>query len=169
MVKLKNPYIPGFLAYREVPAYISLLDDVKRDYPHLIPQVIMIDGNGILHYRGLGSASHLGYECKIPTIGVAKKLLTFDGLNEDYIRNYLDRNDCCLYLDGRSGNTYGTALRLYDDSETIYVSPGNDIDIYTSTELVKECSAHGHSLPEPIYQADRLSREFLKREYPHLY
>jgi len=38
-------------------------------------QVTLVDGNGILHCNGFGSASHVGVCCDIPTIGVAKSLL----------------------------------------------------------------------------------------------
>lgn len=42
----------------------------------------MIDGNGILHPRGCGSACHLGVLSGYPTIGVAKTLMSVQGLNE---------------------------------------------------------------------------------------
>lgn len=42
----------------------------------------MIDGNGVLHPRGCGSASHLGVLSGYPTIGVAKTLMSVQGLDE---------------------------------------------------------------------------------------
>lgn len=41
-----------------------------------------MDGNGILHPRGLGLASHLGVLTDIPCIGVAKQLFQVDGLQK---------------------------------------------------------------------------------------
>ena len=38
-------------------------------------KVILVDGNGVLHVRKCGSASHLGVVYDIPTIGVAKNLV----------------------------------------------------------------------------------------------
>jgi len=73
MVKLNVAYVPGFLGFREVEAYVSLIKEVQEKYPNLVPQVLMVDGNGLLHYRKAGSASHLGCRINIPTIGVAKK------------------------------------------------------------------------------------------------
>lgn len=40
--------------------------------PDLTPQILMVDGMGVLHPRGLGLASHLGVLTGIPTIGVGK-------------------------------------------------------------------------------------------------
>lgn len=51
-ITLDQPYIPGFLAFREVRFLIELIDRLKSTQPHLLPQVILVDGNGILHPRG---------------------------------------------------------------------------------------------------------------------
>ena len=45
-----------------------------------------MDGNGVLHYRGFGSACQLGLLTDIPTIGVAKKLLAVDRMEEKAVR-----------------------------------------------------------------------------------
>jgi len=52
MVELKLPYIPSFLAFRECSALLKLIEDVKRERPEITPQLLMVDGNGILHERG---------------------------------------------------------------------------------------------------------------------
>ena len=54
------PYIPGFLAFKEVPVYTILFSRLKESKPELWPDVLMVDGNGILHTRGFGCASHIG-------------------------------------------------------------------------------------------------------------
>ena len=68
--KVDFPYVPGFLAYREAPVIIDAFSKLKNK-----PDLMMIDGNGILHPRRFGIASHLGVTLNIATIGVAKKLL----------------------------------------------------------------------------------------------
>jgi len=73
-VVLTSPYIPGYLAFREAPFLVSLLDELRRTAPHLLPEVILIDGNGILHPNRFGLACHLGVQTGIPTIGVGKSL-----------------------------------------------------------------------------------------------
>lgn len=52
MVELTEPYIPGFLAFREVDFLLELLESVTRQCPRLAPQAILVDGNGVLHPRG---------------------------------------------------------------------------------------------------------------------
>ena len=59
MVTLTEPYIPGFLAFREVGFLLRMLEKLRADKPELVPQLILIDGNGILHPRGVSlGASH---------------------------------------------------------------------------------------------------------------
>lgn len=72
MVKLTQPYIPGFLAFREVPHLLVLLQKLRKNRPDLVPGVIFMDGNGVLHPRGCGVACHFGVVADIPTLGVAK-------------------------------------------------------------------------------------------------
>lgn len=54
------PYIPGFLAFKEIPSLTILFNRLKSKSPEFWPQVLLVDGNGILHNRGFGAASHIG-------------------------------------------------------------------------------------------------------------
>ena len=58
MVRLTEPYIPGFLAFREVPFIVELVEELQREQPELMPHVVMVDGNGILHPRGRAGLVH---------------------------------------------------------------------------------------------------------------
>ncbi|HEY8954873.1 endonuclease V, partial [Chitinophaga sp.] len=49
------PYVPGFLAFREVPALL----DAWAQLP-LKPDILVVDGHGIAHPRRMGIASHFG-------------------------------------------------------------------------------------------------------------
>ena len=66
-VELTAPYVPGFLAFREVGFLIELLDELRSTTPALMPDAILVDGNGILHPNRFGLACHLGVLCNIPT------------------------------------------------------------------------------------------------------
>ncbi|KAF5395357.1 hypothetical protein PHET_12332 [Paragonimus heterotremus] len=84
-VRIDVPYIPTFLGYREVGPYVQLVHEFGTSYPHCMPDVLMVDGNGTLHPRGCGSACQVGYQLQMPTIGVAKnwlELRTYDDLPE---------------------------------------------------------------------------------------
>jgi deoxyinosine 3'endonuclease (endonuclease V) len=65
-------YVPGFLAFREAGHLIKLFERLLNTRPDLAPQVILVDGNGILHQNACGLASHLGVLINTPTIGVGK-------------------------------------------------------------------------------------------------
>ncbi len=65
------PYIPGYLTFREGPAVLAAIGELKT-----LPGVMLYDGVGIAHPRGLGIASHIGLLTGIPSIGCAKSLLT---------------------------------------------------------------------------------------------
>ncbi|XP_056266130.1 endonuclease V-like isoform X2 [Pseudoliparis swirei] len=56
MVTLTAPYMAGFLAFRETPFLLEALRRLERNRPELRPQVVFVDGNGLLHYRDFISA-----------------------------------------------------------------------------------------------------------------
>lgn len=61
------PYIPGLLAYRELPALLDALERLT-----VTPEVLVCDGYGLAHPRRFGLACHLGVLTGLPTYGVAK-------------------------------------------------------------------------------------------------
>jgi len=81
-VLLKEDYVPGFLAFRELGPTLQLFKRLKLNKPNLWPSVIMVDGNGILHKRYCGYASHLGVLLKTPCFGCAKTFFDVDGLHK---------------------------------------------------------------------------------------
>ena len=60
ILKLQQPYISGYLAFREIEPSIELINNVKNKYTKYIPDLIIVNGNGFWHYRRMGFASHLG-------------------------------------------------------------------------------------------------------------
>ncbi|XP_042303982.1 endonuclease V isoform X3 [Sceloporus undulatus] len=83
MVDVSAPYVAGFLAFREAPFLVEAVQRLEEQAPILRPQVLLVDGNGILHHRGFGIACHLGLLTGLPCIGVAKNLLQVDGLSNN--------------------------------------------------------------------------------------
>lgn len=83
MVKLTKPYIPGFLAFREAEFLIEKIEKLRNSEPRLFPQVVLVDGNGLLHPREMGLACQMGVILDMPFIGVAKNLLCVPGVQRD--------------------------------------------------------------------------------------
>lgn len=79
---LRVPYVPSFLAFREIDPLCRLVQKQLRERPAFRPAVILVDGNGILHPRGAGIACFLGVRTGIPTIGVGKTLFCEAGLTK---------------------------------------------------------------------------------------
>ena len=143
------PYITTFLAFRELPVLLELLEQV-RVAERLAP-VVLVDGSGMLHQRHAGIATHLGVLAELPTIGVTKKLLcgTVD------IERMEPLESRPVVYDDR---LVGVALRSTAGSHRpIFISPGHGVDVAFAEQAVRQLLA-GRRLPEPLYWADRLSR-----------
>ena len=135
--------------------------------PHLVPQVILVDGNGILHTRGFGIASHLGVLVDIPTIGCAKTVFALkdEGITDDYVKDMyykkLKKFGDYFPLRGFSDITWGYALRsteYYDNP--IIISIGHKVSNQTALKVAKMCCYYKE--PEPIRLADLITRRLIK-------
>lgn len=142
------PYIPGYLAFRELPVLLDLLEHVKSQQP--LAELILVDGNGILHPRRAGIATHLGVATETPTIGIGKSLLCGQ-VNSTGMTAGDSRP---VTYDGR---IVGMVLKAKETSRPIYVSPGHKIDVADGVRIAR-LLFQGHRLPEPVFQADGLSR-----------
>lgn len=162
-VVIDKPYVAGFLAFREVGPMVGLVEKVRRERPEVEPQVLMVDGNGILHPRGFGLASHVGVLLDIPCIGVAKNLHLVGGLVRD-IRRYereLISVGQTIPLKDALEQVIGCALKPTAESKNpIYISVGHKISLESAVSLVIQCSEY--RVPEPIRQADQLSRKMVQ-------
>jgi deoxyinosine 3'endonuclease (endonuclease V) len=149
-------YMSGFLGFREVPEYLKLLTKLKETKPEFYPHVLQVDGGGILHHRGFGSASHLGFVTGLASIGVAKTLLHIDGLNQKECK-VQSKIECkqigdYIHLIGKSGKLYGVALKSSSADNPIYVSIGHNISLKSAIKLTLQTCQY--RLPEPIRNSD---------------
>ncbi|KAF8035083.1 hypothetical protein BT93_C1189 [Corymbia citriodora subsp. variegata] len=166
VVRLEVAYVPGFLAFREAPVLLGLLEKVKSSAKDICPQLIMVDGNGLLHPRGFGLACHLGVLADLPTIGIGKNLHHVDGLTLSGVKQLLEAKDSfskdLLTLTGSSGRIWGVAMRsTWNTSKPIFVSIGHRISLQTAVKVVgMTCK---YRVPEPVRQADIRSRDFLRK------
>jgi deoxyribonuclease V len=96
------------------------------------PDLYIFDGNGYLHPRHMGIATHASMYLKKPTIGVAKSYYKIG--NVDFI---MPENYDGAYTDIIINNEiYGRAIRTHKNVKPIFVSVGNYIDLETATEIV---------------------------------
>ncbi|EGG24800.1 endonuclease V [Cavenderia fasciculata] len=168
-VKLDLPYIPGFLAFRECPSLTRLIDRVKTQHPRFYPQVLLVDGNGFLHPRAFGLACHLGVLCDLPTIGIGKTFFHVDGLDTKAVKTAFSQQ--CKQagdhydLTGDSGTVWGSAVLSHINSKNpIFVSVGHRLSLASSLQVVQACTT-SNRIPEPVRQADLLSRDFIRKNY----
>jgi deoxyribonuclease V len=129
------PYVPGLLAYRELPAIFGALEQLDRE-----PDLILVDGQGRAHPRRFGIACHLGVLLDKPTIGCAKSILVGKAEPPE------DRIGAWTPL-VHSGETVGAALRTKRGTNPIYVSVGHRVRLETAIALVLDC-CKGYRLPE---------------------
>ena len=170
MIELTQPYIPGFLAFRECDAAARMLEELRETEPALVPQVIMLDGNGILHPRGFGLASHFGVVCEIPTFGVAKTFLWIEDLAplrresiREMAKEQLTEKGSYFLLQGKSKTIYGAGVRVSQTSSNpVFVSTGHRVSLEDAMEIAIRCSRY--RIPEPVRQADLMSRDFLRKQ-----
>lgn len=140
--KIKFPYISGFRAYRELPVMISAFDKLDEK-----PDVVFIKGQGILHPRGLGLASHFSLSTNVPTVGIADSLLVGEVEGDS------------VFLDVKLS---GKVMATKKGAKPIYVSPGNMISVSTAAQLVKKFTVYPHKFPEPLRLVKKYSKEVRK-------
>jgi deoxyribonuclease V len=141
---LRFPYVPGYLSFREAPAILACLRRVRASI-----DVLLCDGQGIAHPRGLGLASHVGLWIGVPTVGCAKSRLVGEHRPVRAARGSWTG----LYVDGER---VGSVLRTRDGVRPLYVSPGHLIDHASCRRIVLACASH-YRLPEPQRLADILA------------
>ncbi len=153
VARVKVPYFPTLLAFREIPPTTACIRKLKIN-----PDVFLVDGQGIAHPYYCGFASHLGIAIGKPTIGVAKNKLVGEPITEN-------ENTFLTY----NGRIVGAVVKTKDNSKPIYVSVGHLVSLRTAIEIVKK-SIRGNRIPEPLRQAHTTAseqKEQLKRKLAH--
>ncbi len=130
------PYIPGLLSFREIPALLTAFAELRQP-----PDVVMVDGQGIAHPRRFGLACHLGLWLNRPCIGCAKSWLA--GTHSE--PGACEGDATPLFIDGEE---VGAVLRSASGARPVYVSPGHNIDVPSSTAVVR-ATLSGYRQPVP--------------------
>jgi deoxyribonuclease V len=143
------PYIPGLLTFREGPVVLEAYRRLSTE-----PDLLMFDGQGIAHPRGLGLASHVGVLLDKPAIGCAKSRLVGEFKEPKQKRGSMRT----LSLHSKK---VGVVLRTRDNTKPLFVSPGHRITVETAARRVLD-AGRGYRLPEPTrrahHEAERAKR-----------
>lgn len=142
--RIRFPYVPGYLSFREVPPVLAALEKLT-----VTPDVILCDGQGIAHPRRFGLACHLGVLTGIPAIGAAKSRLT-----GTYVEPGPAKGDWSRLEDG--GETIGAVLRSRANVQPLFVSIGHKVCLPTAIDVVLAC-CRKYRLPETTRAAHRLA------------
>lgn len=140
-MELSFPYIPGLLAFREAPPLLTVFEKIEHE-----PDLVIFDGQGIAHPRGLGIASHVGLLLEKPSIGCAKSLL-FGHFKEPGVQR-----GSFSYLYDDQKRVIGAVVRTRTGIQPVFVSIGHRIDLLTAIKYVLACSC-GYRIPDPIRRA----------------
>jgi len=141
------PYVPGLLTFREGPVILAAWEKLSSR-----PDVLLFDGQGIAHPRGMGLAAHMGLWLDLPSIGVAKSRLY--GVHEPPGPN---RGDSSNLLDEADPDrVIGSVLRTRFNVKPVFVSPGHRIDAERATEFTLACCTR-YRLPETTRCAHRVA------------
>ncbi len=143
------PYVSGLLSFREAPILLDALRKLRGK-----PDLLLVDGQGVAHPRGLGLAAHIGLHVDVPTVGVAKSILV--GTHEKAGRKHGDWRP----LEWK-GRRIGVVLTTLDGGKPVIVSVGNRIGLLPAARRVLE-TVGKHRLPEPIFHADTISRRLAR-------
>jgi deoxyribonuclease V len=141
----KFPYIPGLLSFRELPPIIQTYEKLN-----ILPDILVLDGQGIAHPRLFGLAAHVGVFLSIPTIGCAKKKLCGAFVMPD---DKAGSSTDLVFNNLKVGKVVRTKLRC----KPVFVSPGHLMDLESSQRIVLSCCKR-YRLPEPTRIAHLLSK-----------
>lgn len=152
IARVKFPYIPGLLSFRESPAVLEAWNQLQT-----MPDALVVDGQGYAHPRRFGIACHLGLLMNIPSIGCAKSLLIgkFEepGSRAGSYAPLIDKEE-----------TIGVVLRTENDVSPVFVSIGHRVTLEDAVQLVMKCTK-GYRIPEPTRQAHLLVNALRRGEY----
>ena len=152
--KITVPYIPGYLAFRELPLVIETANKLST-----APDLFIFDGNGYLHPRHMGIATHASFFLNKPTIGVAKNYLKIDNVDFTMPKNIAGSYEDIIVR----SKVFGRALRSHKDVKPIFISCGNYIDLQTTTEITLNLINKDSRIPIPVRLADLETRRLRKQ------
>jgi len=136
------PYVPGLLSFREAPAVIEAVGKLTTR-----PDLLMCDGQGLAHPRGMGLACHVGLWLDMPVIGVAKSRLCGEYSEPPDDRG--GRSSLTLH-----GEVIGSVVRTRTKVKPLFISVGHRITLAEAIDWTLR-AGRGFRLPQPTRLADK--------------
>src|SRR5918995_2937948 len=151
--RLRFPYVPGLLSFREIPPLVGALRKVRTEVDALI-----LDAQGLAHPRRMGLASHLGLFLDVPTVGCAKSRLV-----GDFEEPGTEKGSATALV--HRGEVVGKVVRTRETVSPVFVSVGNGIDPESAVRLVLACCTR-YRLPETTRRAHDAANRLRRGEDP---
>jgi deoxyribonuclease V len=156
-MRIKIPYKPGFLGFREAKIINQAIQDCK-----IKADLLMCDGHGIIHPRNFGEAVHLGLALNLPSLGVAKN--PFIGFSNWKPLNRITGEKSPIWLKDPNTNNLnnkliGYAICLADSKKPVFISIGFKVSLEVAIEIALATTLH-HRQPEPLFLADKYAKTF---------
>ena len=152
--KLRFPYIPGLLSFREGPVCVAAVSKLKSE-----PDLFIIDGQGFAHPRRFGLACHLGLFFDKPTIGCAKSRLIGSYKEPQPQKGAFtlleDKSVADDKRKGKSSEVIGAVVRTRTNVKPVFVSVGHKCSLKDAIDIVLKCT-RGVRLPEPARFAHQM-------------
>jgi len=139
------PYIPGLLAFREGPAVLRAIRELKAS-----SYVCLVDAHGLAHPRRFGLACFVGVALDRPTIGVAKSLL-YGSVEGNQV---LDEKD----------HPIAEIIALPGSGKKIYVSVGHKISLKDAVDIVKHCLTPRGPIPINLAHEEVTKRKWATKK-----
>lgn len=144
--KIEVPYIPGFLAFRELPLVLKTVEKLT-----IQPDLYVFDGNGYLHPRHMGIATQASFDLHRPTIGIAKTYFRVDKQTDFIMPDETAGSSTDIVI---GGTVYGRALRTHTGVKPVFVSVGNQVSLDTACKLAMQMTDQESHVPLPTRLAD---------------
>ncbi len=144
--KIDVPYSPGFLAFRELPLVLKTSELLE-----ISPELFIFDGNGYLHPRHMGIATHASFYLNKPTFGIAKTYFRVDK-KTDYIEPDNESGNYTNIV--IEGEIYGRVLRTHTGIKPVFVSAGSGISLDTACDITLKLTGKESHIPIPTRLAD---------------
>jgi deoxyribonuclease V len=141
------PYRPGYLAFRELPLFLKAWEKLETE-----TDLLFFDGQGRIHPRRMGLATHAGFFIDKPTVGIAKNPFvgTFD-TPQNVLGSYRYVHD--------KAERIGAVLRTKVDTKPVFVSAGNRITLEDALRMTLHFVDGKYRIPMPTRLADSQTKK----------